>query len=292
MKPSRILLAATLVLLGVGCGGGQTGTVSVLLKDAPGNFDEAVVTISEVDLVGSGGTTVLTTKKTTADLLKLTNATVELLKDVEVPVGTYSQLRFVITGGYVLTGGVYYASSPTYEGLPQGVTATGMLQMPSYGQSGLKVDLPADAATVATGSHVILVDFDVSQSFGQDAGGSGMWAMHPVMHATNIEFTGDVDVTLTVPSNVTLPAGAILAAQVTSSDGTDVHKADFVATAPGTYVADVKYLFPGTYTLTIVSDNPNVNVSFTTTPATPVTVTVTSGQATSESFTLASAAAQ
>jgi hypothetical protein len=32
--------------------------------------------------------------------------------------------------------------------------------------------------------HLILVDFDASQSFGQAAGNSGQWVMHPVVQAT------------------------------------------------------------------------------------------------------------
>jgi uncharacterized protein DUF4382 len=282
MTPSRILLAASLALLGIGCSGGQSGKVSVLLKDAPADFTKAVVTIAEVDLVGSGGTTVLTTKKMTTDLLTLANDTAKLVDGAEVPVGTYSQLRFVITGAYVEVGGVIYASSPTYEGL-EGATAGGALGMPSFGESGLKVDLPAAAATVGTGSHVFLVDFDVSQSFGQEAGGSGAWVMHPVVHATDIEFTGEVDVTLALAPGVTLPAGTTLSAfsaQVTPTGGGDSHSATFVATASGDFTAAVRYLDPGSYDLTLIDSG----LSFTTTPTIPVTVTVTSGQVTSESF--------
>ena len=138
MKASRTSLAAPLALLvlALGCTG-QTGKITVLMKDAPANLTAAVVTISEIDLVGSNGITVLSTTKTTTDLLTLANDTATLVKDVEVPVGTYSQLRFVITGGYVEADGVIYASSPDYEGLPSETTAGGTLRMPSYAQSGL-----------------------------------------------------------------------------------------------------------------------------------------------------------
>jgi uncharacterized protein DUF4382 len=290
MKRSSIV-SALLVFLGLGCsGGGQTGKVTVLLKDAPASFTSAVVTISEVDLVGSGGTTVLTRAEATTDLLTLSNDTFTLLKDVVVPAGTYSQLRFVITGGYVEVGGVVYASSPTYAGLPKGATVGGALQMPSFGQSGLKVDLPGDAATIGTGSKVLLVDFDVSQSFGQDAGASGRWVMHPVVHATDLQLTGEVDVTLALAAGVTLPSPATLAdftAQVTPTGGGEAHSVKFTLTSTGTYVAALQFLDPGTYDLTLVDSS----LSFSTTPAVPVTVTVTSGQVTSESFLVTTAAA-
>ena len=57
------------------------------------------------------------------------------MNDAVVPPGTYTQLRFVITGGYIDVGGVIYASSPDYEGLPE-ATVGGKLQMPSYAPPG------------------------------------------------------------------------------------------------------------------------------------------------------------
>ncbi|HEX8908088.1 MAG TPA: DUF4382 domain-containing protein [Anaeromyxobacteraceae bacterium] len=289
MKTTRLTLAASLALFAVGCGGGQTGKVSLLLKDAPANFSAAVVTISEIDLVGSGGTTVLSTTKTTTNLLNLANDTAKLVDGVDVPVGTYTQLRFVITGGYIDVGGVIYASSPTYEGLPQGATVGGELRMPSYGQSGLKVDLPGGAVTVGTAGKVLLVDFNVSQSFGQDAGASGAWVMHPVMQATAFEMSGTVDVTLKLAPGVALPSPTTLAdfkAVLTPAGATDGTSLPLVTTTTaGTYGVSFKYLFPGTYTLTFTAP---AGVAFTTSPMIPANVTVTSGQATAEDFVITS----
>lgn len=291
MKLSRILLTASLALLGAACGGGQTGSVSLLLKDAPAGFSKAVVTISEIDLVGSGGNTVLTTQKTTTDLLTLANDTAKLVDGAVVPVGSYSQLRFVITGGYVEVNGVIYASSATYEGLPPGAVVGGMLRMPSYPESGLKVDLPGGSVSVGTGSKVLLVDFDVAQSFGQDAGASGSWVMHPVMQATEFELSGGVDVTLALGQGVTLPGTTTLAgfsAVLTPSAGGDGTTLPLAATSSGAYGVSYKYLFPGTYTLTFTAP---AGVSFTTNPPVPATVTVTSGQATAAAFVVTSASA-
>src|SRR5689334_1585993 len=88
MKPTRTFISALIALLLAACGGGDTGKVTVMLKDAPASFAAAVVTISEVDLVGSGGTTVLSTAKVTTDLLTLANDTAKLVDAVEVPIGT------------------------------------------------------------------------------------------------------------------------------------------------------------------------------------------------------------
>src|SRR5512141_1829104 len=133
MNTARIALAASLAAALTACGGAQSGSqpgtgsaaqgngFTVLLKDAPANFNAAVVTISEIDLVGSD-TVVLSTTAVTTDLLKLSNDTATLVKDAVVPPGHYTQLRFVITGGYVDVGGQIYASSPDYAGLPAETT--------------------------------------------------------------------------------------------------------------------------------------------------------------------------
>src|SRR6266568_197083 len=207
MTSLRLPMAALFLATVAGCGSQSTGKLTLMLTDAPGDFNAAVVTITEIDLVGSGGTTVLGTTKTTTNLLTLANDTAKLVNDTVVPSGTYTQLRFVITGAYVEVaqssgGSLIYASSSDYEGLPAGAQVAGTLQMPSLAQSGLKVDLPGGSTTVGTDSKVLLVDFDVSQSFGHQAGDSGGWVMHPVMTATDFELSGTVNVTLALGSAV------------------------------------------------------------------------------------------
>src|SRR5690606_32455294 len=186
MRRSLRWTAAVLALVVAGCAeqptdvtaDGKTGNedeitraggpprLTILLKDAPGDIAEAVVTISKIYLQGDGRVTLMDEPVTT-DLLELSNDALTLVDDEEVPAGAYHELRFVITGGYIAVeqngGGLrYYASSPNYDGLPDGATATGTLHMPSYAQSGLKVKLPEGFEV--DGGEVILVDFDVSQS--------------------------------------------------------------------------------------------------------------------------------
>ncbi len=295
MKSLRLLIVPALAGLLVACGGSQsTGTVSLKLTDAPGDFSKAVVTISEIDLVGSSGITVLSNTKVTTNLLTLANDTATLVNDVVVPSGTYTQLRFVIIGAYVEVaqsggGSIIYASSPTYEGLPAGAQVGGPLQMPSLAQSGLKVDLPGGGITVGTDSKVLLVDFDVSQSFGHEAGNSSMWVMHPVVTATDFELSGTVNVTLALGSDVTLPGTVTLGqfeAVLTNSGGSPKTLALTNSNGSSTYSASFLYLIPGTYTLTFTA--PGIT-SLTTSPTIPATVTVTSGQPTTEAFVLTAA---
>ena len=300
MKPHRLSITGLALALLSCSGGGQatqgTGKLSIKLTDAPGDLTAAMVTISEIDLVGANGPIVLSTTKVTTDLLKLANDTVDLVTDAVVPAGTYTELRFVITGGYVEVqqaggGSIIYASSPSYEGLPEGAQVGGTLRMPSYAHSGLKVDLPAGGVTVGTESKVVLVDFDVAQSFGHVAGSSGAWVMHPVVKATELELSGNVVATLKLAEGVTLPGTTTLAdfsAVLTSSSGS-AKTLPLQDAGGGTFSAAFRFLLPGAYTLDFTGP---AGLTFTVTPATPAAVTVGSGQQTELDFTLTSATAK
>ncbi len=155
----------------------------------------AVVTIDRIYLQpgedGSDGRMILREEDITTDLLTLVDSTLSLVDSALVPQGNYRQLRFVISGGYIEVENAdgsssIYASSPTYAGLPLGAVVAGDLQMPSFAQSGLKVKLPNDQIVFAEDEFWLLIDFDVSQSFGHQAGGSGRWVMSPVIQATRV----------------------------------------------------------------------------------------------------------
>lgn len=186
--------ALALTLLALACDGStapQTGRLSLLLTDAPGDVVTAVVTIDRIYLQPSedadGDRIILREEDVTTDLLTLVDDTQSLVGDAEIPVGDYTQLRFVISGAYIEVeqeGGstAIYASAPDYAGLPAGAVVAGSLQMPSFASSGLKVKLPADVLVIGDDESVtLLVDFDVSQSFGKAAGASGNWVMTPVL---------------------------------------------------------------------------------------------------------------
>ena len=293
----NLVAAAGLALTGAACADSSTGNaadgrITVLLKDAPGDVKAAVVTISQVYMQGSstsddpGSRVILRDTPITTDLLTLANSTAELVKDGVVPAGTYGQLRFVITGGYLeIDNGngtsSIYASSPNYAGLPQGATVTGALQMPSYAQSGLKVNLPGGSVKLDAEQTVVLVDFDVSRSFGKEAGASGRWVMTPVVTATELQFTGSAKVTLTKDAALTLPTinGTPVTlgqfkATLTKSGGTPTELPLTDANNDGTFEAEFKFVPAGDYSVDFVA--PAGITSFTTTPAHPATVTVTS----------------
>lgn len=260
--------------------GSDTARMSVLLTDAPGDFLYADVTIDEIVLVGEmdeldgedgemdgQGRVVLRDTPWSGNLLDLQNEVAELVDDVVVPAGHYQQLRFVISGGCIEveteTGSEVYATSG-YEACGD---ADGQLHMPSYSSSGLKVNLP-DGGLELTGDRVVLVDFDVAQSFGHQAGNSGRWVMHPVMHATEVRLSGGIDVQLMLADTVELPAETELADFGVVLDGESP-----VALLDG--AASLEYVLPGTHTLEIVAPE---GLSFTSTPELPLEVTLQSDQ--------------
>jgi len=237
-----------------------SGQLSVVLKDAPGDIKAAVVTISEINLQGSGGKLVLSSNEVTTDLLTLSTDVATLVQDATVPAGNYTQLRFVITGGYIEVDNgngtsSIYASDPNYAGLPPGATVAGNLHMPSLGQSGLKVTLPGNKLTISSGDQkILLVDFDVSQSFGHLAGGSGQWVMHPVIKADDISASGGARVAVTLDAGVTLPGTAVLSefsVTLTGSDGVPRTVPLDDSDGDGTFEAVYDFLAPGDYAVTV-----------------------------------------
>ncbi len=195
---TSVAMAAFVLVAGVSCDSPtalQSGKLSLLLTDAPGDVVKAVVTIDQIYLQPSeesdAGRIILRDEDVTTDLLTLVDSTQSLISDVVIPAGSYSQLRFVISGAYLEVEGeeagttTIYASSPTYAGLPVDAVVGGELQMPSFAQSGLKVQLPSDALVIGDDESVTLVvDFDVAQSFGKAAGASNRWVMTPVLKGT------------------------------------------------------------------------------------------------------------
>jgi hypothetical protein len=299
-RTASFLTSALLALALVACGGEQK--VTIKLTDAPGDgIEKAVVTISRVYLKGSvdgeegredkGGVELLDEPVTT-DLLTLSNDTIDLVKDVGVPTGTYRELRFVITGGYIQVRqedgtSRIYATTPDYAGLPEGAQVDGELQMPSAASSGLKVkfDNDADVSVTSDGDQkVILVDFDVAQSFGRAAGGSGRWVMGPVIKGADLAFSGNVKVTLQPGAGVAVSAldVGMLQAVLVNEAGSREPLA-FTQVEDGSYVADFKYLLPGSYQVDLEAQE---GVTFSTNPGHPAPVTVGSGAESAVDFSL------
>lgn len=247
-----------------------SGRVSLSLTDAAGDIQAAVVTISEIYLQGDSGEVVLLDEETTTDLVTLANDIQTLVDEEVVPDGVYGQLRFVITGAYIQvdngdeTSSVY--ATADYAHVPEELTVDGTLICPSCAQSGLKVDLPAD--TEVSGNLLeLLADFDVSESFGHQAGNSGNWVMHPVIKVSAIEAVGSIVARLQLADTVTLPVIDEIQltlgdfrARLANADGDETELALTDDDEDGIYEAEFTALPPGEYTLEFVAAT-GVNVT-------------------------------
>ena len=272
--------------------------LTLLLTDAPGDFLSAVVTISEIYFQGEGGRIELLDEPVTTDLLDLRNAYATIVQGADVPPGSYTQLRAVITGAYIEVeaagGSRIFASSRDYAGLPAGAPVDGDLHMPSWGSSGLKIGMPGGRLEVGEGQTIVLIDFNVEDSFGHEAGRSGRWIMSPRLTATNVTFGGFVRARLQLASGVTLPnvggqpvTLAAATAELTSATGgatQQIHLTD--ADADGVFEALFPGLAPGDYLLDFTAP---AGLVLTYAPSPPRALTVLSNQTTTETVTVTSA---
>jgi hypothetical protein len=173
------------------------------------------------------------------------------------------------------------------------------LTCPSCTDSGIKVLLPGEVANLEAGSHLIILDFNVAESFGHPTGDPTHWVMHPVITGAELGFTGNVSGTVSLDPLVTIPecpAGTPrdLTAFVPRAEAqTLVDDLGDPITATTAVVADGSFSFPylhpdqyefgyvtsvafGTSTLTFVATGPGI-------------VDVTSGSALEVDYTITSA---
>jgi hypothetical protein len=271
----------------------RAGHLSIYLTDAPGDeVVEAWVTITDIYLQGAGGAEdpptgrvyLLEGAEETHELLSLANTVAELVADAEVPAGVYGQLRLVISGGCLVTADArVYASSPGYDLCG---SRDGTLMMPSFAQSGLKVAL--HGLRVDGGDHAVLLDFDVSESFGRAAGQSGMWVMTPVVHAALLEDAAGVTATLGA-GDVTLPAGYALdqfSATLSPAEG-DTSRVAFRAVG-GEYRAAFRFLIPEQAPFEVRLNAPE-GLTVTVSPASPQSVAPAKGETARVEWVLQSA---
>lgn len=270
----RPLAAGTLALAGLlsACGGGGgeaapdggVGTLSLSLTDAPAcGYREVFVTVERVrvhrsasaDPEDAGWSEVELPTPQRVDLLSLTNGTLLPLGQVELPAGTYTQMRLVLSPNT--------AASPLANAVtPLGGT-TMELTTPSAARSGLKMNvrLEVPAGQVAD----FAVDFDACKSLVR-AGHSGKVLLEPVLRVIPIvsaagqRVVGYVDPALaTGTTTVSVQSGGV-PVRATPPDGTGrfvlypvpAGRYDLVLTAPGRVNAVMTDVPVSTATTTLV----------------------------------------
>ena len=148
------LLGAVLV----GCDSANedsVATVSIRLTDMPFPFDDADsanVVIERVELIGSEDSTssiVMSDSLKPFNLLDLQNGVTADLANLDIPAGSYSQLRIVVSED----ASVIMKDSTSFD-----------LKIPSGSQTGIKVNL-SNFDLQEADSAVVTVDFNVEESF-------------------------------------------------------------------------------------------------------------------------------
>jgi hypothetical protein len=163
---TSLALAVSITACGDGVSPSGTAHVTVLLTDAPIDYiGAAMVDIGAVVLVPAddGEHVVLSEDGTDGpvNLLTLRDAVTEVLADIEIEAGTYSQLRLIVEAASVTLADGYEFNTGGNEM---------DLVVPSGAQTGIKLNLGAaegdgDGGVVVVGDLVFVVDFDVSRSF-------------------------------------------------------------------------------------------------------------------------------
>lgn len=251
MKGILRLLSPLLALAGaVACsndsGPSGTGTVEVRLTDAPSDyFESATIFVSQVTVKGSGASAsdqVISNTKASYDLLTLQNGITTSLGSAAIPTGTYSQVRLLVDSARV----VLKAGNTFSDG-----TTTAKLTVPSGSQTGLKVNL-SPPVTVTAGQTVLLIDFDISQSFvfqGPPNHPNSV-SFKPVLHATAMDVAASISGTIT-PANSNATVYAIA--------GTDTVQTTSANTTTGAYT--LSFLPPGNYVVAATATGFQVSVS-------------------------------
>lgn len=154
-------------------GTGQTGQMSVLMTDAPGNFLSVNVHIKSVqvhtsDTNNASGWITLNTHDTIYDLLKLQNdITVALANGIFLPVGKITQLRLILDSDNT----VVLSDSSTHN-----------LVIPSSLNTGIKINI--DAQILPGKTVVVTLDFDADESI--HLIGTGDYKLSPVIKVKHI----------------------------------------------------------------------------------------------------------
>lgn len=220
MKNS-LLLALSLTLGACSPAGGgsdaataeATGTLYVEITDkflSSSQVDEARITIGRIEIHSEsdgGFKTLFDGPPADVNLTNLQNGLRSLLVQSELPVGSYRQVRLILTDAYLrLTNGNEYR------------TGDGTMKLSSQATSGWKVFIDPEVVVVSGLGQTLLLDVDLGKTFkptpANDPLNASTYKMHPVLRAVNLSDTGEIRGVVTVDDGT----GDLVAAE-----GVDVH---------------------------------------------------------------------
>lgn len=297
----RLTLSVLLIGLGLAssdCGElpteAGTARLTILLTDAQAGLEEAWVEITGIYLQGrsgesdeqvwlyGGGATASSVGM--IDLLTLTDATVTMADELTVPAGVFGQLRIIVGDAVVKTAeGKVYATEGAAH--PDGLPIDGPLFCPSCSQTGFKVLMPGGALKLENEAKILLVDFDVAQSFGH-AAGSHAWVMHPVLLGSDFLASGTISGTVSAAAADLAGCGVDMTTFIPIASDGDLQLSGEV-NGDGSYA--ISFVPPGTYTLGYADpvETASSSVQFQAS-ADPATVTVGPGGTANADYTITS----
>lgn len=267
MTLQKIALTSTLLALGA-CGGGSdsgnngdTGTFSLNITDAPVDGATAVVVeFTGVTLKPDEGEDEVFEfdPPKSIDLLKLQGTLSEpLLEGVEIPEGTYNQIRLHVNAEFD-------SIEDSYIDLSDGGREE--LRVPSGSQSGLKLNSPF-TVDADTADAVYTIDFDLRKSVINPRGQPGHF-LKPVLRLVQNLDVRSISGTVHPDLVVTDCSGAVYAFEGPDAEVDDVGSANEpVATAlvslddvSGDYVYELGFMHTGEYTLAFTCEADQDNV--------------------------------
>ncbi|WP_456458887.1 DUF4382 domain-containing protein [Reichenbachiella sp.] len=216
----------------------NTSTLRVKMTDAPFPFEfvvEANVTIDKIELKPANEEEefiILSEEEMAFNLLDLTNGITTTLVDMEIPTGSYNQIRMrVIESSVLLTDDRIFD-----------------LKIPSGEQSGIKVKFPSTLDIAEGEDSELLLDFDVSRSFKAQGNAKNISSIKgfiftPVIKATQPKETGELTGHVTDISSSLAIEGVQL-----SVFAADTLNTSTFTDSDGNYT--VMGLLPGSYSIT------------------------------------------
>lgn len=248
---------------------GGPAHLTVLLTDAPMDYIEsAMVDIGAVVLVpaDSGSHITLSDDGTDGpvDLLQLQDAATEVLAELDIPSGSYSQLRLIVESASVtLADGYTFRDGSTEKALT----------VPSGAQTGIKLLLGAaddgnadGPLVIPPGDLMLVVDFDVSRSFviqGNPETPAGILGMHfkPTLRVAVVDVAGSISGTVSTALDSTRVDSLQVTAIPTDGGSLEQFQSD-TATArtrnDGTYT--LPFLVPGGYVVWVAPADTTLDV--------------------------------
>lgn len=299
-KAPLALALAALALVGCEDNGSMgvdgEASVRVLLTDAPADYIAAAwVDIGAVQLVapegGDGPPITLTDDGTEGmvDLLQLQDAATAELANLAIEPGVYSQLRLIVDSAAVeLAEGYTFRDGSSRK----------TLFVPSGAQTGIKLNLGAadddeeHGIRIAGGETVLVLDFDVSQSFviqgnAETPAGIRGVLFTPTLRVTVEDVAARITGTVSAADDSITVAGLTVTAEPVDEGILDAYQS---TTATATTADDgsytIHFLVPGSYTVTVA-----VPEGFATDPASADVTVEKSGEATGADFVIDEAAA-